>query len=257
MLKDPRAKALADNFAAQWLQLRLLDNVSPDAAKYPAWNDGLRAAMRTETSLFFQTVVSEDRSVLELLDADWTYVNEPLARHYGMEGVEGDKFRRVALPKNSPRGGVLTQASVLTVTSNPARTSPVKRGKWVLDNLLGTPPPPAPPNVPELDDEKKGALTGTLRERLEEHRKNPACASLPRAHGPDRLWPGKLRRGRRVAHDRRRGEGGRLGPTRQRQEVRRPEPTQGDSAGPKAAVRARLQRAPAYLRPGPRRRIVR
>jgi hypothetical protein len=111
------------------------------------------------------------------LDADWTYVNEPLARHYGMEGVEGDKFRRVALPKNSPRGGVLTQASVLTVTSNPARTSPVKRGKWVLDNLLGTPPPPAPPNVPELDDEKKGALTGALRERLEEHRKNPACAS--------------------------------------------------------------------------------
>ena len=138
--------------------------------------------MRTESEMFFAAIVREDRSVLELLDADYTFVNARLARHYGLEGVEGDEFRRVSLPAGggpeaaSARGGVLTQAAMLTVTSNPTRTSPVKRGKWVLENILGTPPPDPPPNVPMLQDDAKAVATGTLRQRMEQHRKDPNCA---------------------------------------------------------------------------------
>nr|CAA9298369.1 Protein of unknown function DUF1592 [uncultured Armatimonadetes bacterium] len=176
MLKDPKAKALADNFAGQWLQLRKLSVVAPDTKEFPTWNDGLRQAMRTETEMFFTAVVTQDRSVLDFLDGKFTYLNGPLAKHYGIPGVEGDAFRKVAL-QGDRRRGILTHGSILTVTSNPTRTSPVKRGKWVLEQILGTPPPPPPPGVAELPDDKKGPLTGTLRQRLEQHRSNPACAS--------------------------------------------------------------------------------
>jgi mono/diheme cytochrome c family protein len=174
MLKSPKAAALADNFGEQWLTLRNLSSVAPDPGRFPSFNEKLKKAMLTETKMFFSAVVKEDRSVLDFIDARYTFLNEPLAKHYGIEGVTGENFRKVTLA-NADRGGLLTQASILTVTSNPTRTSPVKRGKWVLEQMLGTPPPPAPPNVPELD--KKGKLEGTLRQRMEQHRENPACAS--------------------------------------------------------------------------------
>jgi len=175
MLKDPKAHALVENFADQWLTLRLLGNFRPDRQRFPAFNEALRSDMLQETNLFFENIIREDRSVLDLLDAKYTFLNERLARHYGIEGVTGEQFRKVALTKPE-RGGLLTQASILTVTSNPTRTSPVKRGKWVLEEILGTPPPPPPPNVPELiGDEQK--LTGTLRQKMEQHRKDPMCAS--------------------------------------------------------------------------------
>lgn len=175
MLADRKSSALVTDFAGQWLQLRGLEGATPDSTQFPGFDDQLRAAMRLETELFFERVLREDRSILELLDADYTFLNEKLARHYGIEGVAGDEFRLVPL-SDRRRGGVLTQASVLTVTSNPTRTSPVKRGKWVLEQLLGTPPPPAPPNVPALE-EKSRALTGTLRQRMEQHRANASCAA--------------------------------------------------------------------------------
>lgn len=176
MLADPRASALTANFAGQWLQFRTLEVVAPDRQEYPGFDDTLRAAMRRETELFFETILREDRSVLEFVDADWTFANERLARHYGLTGVEGDAFRRVGLA-GTARGGVLTQGSFLTLTSNPTRTSPVKRGKWVLDNILNTPPPPPPPGVPLLEETAQAKLTGTLRQRMEQHRADPLCAS--------------------------------------------------------------------------------
>src|SRR5262249_22229126 len=147
MLKDPRSQAMVDNFAAQWLQLRNLKSANPDRGRFPAFDEPLRAAMARETEMFFGAVVHGDLSVLNFLDSDFTYANERLARHYGIAGVKGDQFRRVKL-KGHSRGGLLTQASILTVTSNPTRTSPVKRGKWVLEQFLGTPPPPAPADAP-------------------------------------------------------------------------------------------------------------
>jgi hypothetical protein len=176
MLRDPKARALVDNFAAQWLQIRNLKTVNPDRALFPAFDDALRSAMMAETELFVGAVIQDDRSVLDLIDADFTFVNERLARHYGLPDVRGDHFRKVSL-QGTARGGLLTQASILTVTSNPTRTSPVKRGKWILEQILGTPPPPPPPDVPELKDDRNGPLTGTLRQRMEQHRANPACAS--------------------------------------------------------------------------------
>lgn len=183
MLKDPKARALTDNFAAQWLNLRKLSVVTPDPSRFARFDEPLRASMRTETEMFFNGIVAEDRSILEFLDADYTYLNEPLARHYGNTEVKGAEFQRVKL-RSGRRGGVLTQASILTLTSNPTRTSPVKRGKWVAENILGTPPPAPPPGVGELP-EKKGPLTGTtVRQLLEEHRKNPSCASCHRRLDP-------------------------------------------------------------------------
>jgi mono/diheme cytochrome c family protein len=174
MLKDPKAKALVDSFAGQWLQIRNLKLVAPDKKVFPDFDDTLRSAMARETELFFTDIMHQDRSILEFLDADYTFVNGRLAKIYGIQGVEGDDFQRVSL-KGTHRGGLLTQASILTVTSTPTRTSPVKRGKWVLENILGAPPPPPPPDVPEL---KEGAaLTGTLRQRMEQHRENPMCAA--------------------------------------------------------------------------------
>jgi hypothetical protein len=183
MLRDPKATALVDNFVVQWLQLQPLRNATPDPKKFPQFDERLRAAMLTETKMFFAELIREDRKILDILDADFTYVNGPLARLYGIsQGPRGggrrnyEQFVRVQL-KGTNRGGVLTQASVLTVTSNPGRTSPVKRGRYVLEQLLGTPPPPPPANVPELEKDGKPVNAGTLRQQMEAHRKNPACAN--------------------------------------------------------------------------------
>ncbi|MEM6689741.1 MAG: DUF1592 domain-containing protein [Planctomycetota bacterium] len=173
MMRDPRANRFVDHFASQWLQLRNLETVEPDQRLFRSYNAEVRDLMRRETLTFFAGIMRENLPVTELLEADFTYVNEDLAKYYGLPDVRGDHFRKVSLV-GTRRGGLLTHASVLTITSNPTRTSPVKRGKWILDNLLGTPPPPAPPNIPELE---KGQLTGTLRERMEQHRENPACAA--------------------------------------------------------------------------------
>jgi mono/diheme cytochrome c family protein len=180
MLADEKSRALVENFAGQWLQLRNLNTVAPDKSTYKDFDEALRRAMRQETETFFATIMSEDRSVLEFLDADYTFVNERLAKHYGIADVEGEEFRRVSLDPVR-RGGVLGQASVLTVTSNPTRTSPVKRGKWVLENLLGAPPADPPPDVPPLEEKE---LVGTLRERMEQHRDNAVCASCHKAMDP-------------------------------------------------------------------------
>lgn len=179
MLEDRRARALTENFAGQWLQLRNLDLVAPDRKTFPAWNDRLRAAMRSETEELFQSVFAGNRSVFEFLDGGFTFLNETLALHYGIDGVKGDAFRRVALQGEArrQRGGLLTHASILTLTSHPTRTSPVNRGNWVLENILGTPPPPPPPNVPLLEASARKAVNGTLRARLEAHRDLPACAN--------------------------------------------------------------------------------
>ncbi len=173
MLADPKAAALVDNFGGQWLQLRNLEVHKPDPEKFPKFDDTLAAAMGQETRRFFEGVLKEDRSILDFLDADYTYLNQRLAAHYGIDGVTGEEFRRVALPDKT-RGGVLTHASVLTISSYPTRTSPVLRGKWIMENILGTPPPPPPPNVPELNTSEVGT-TGTLRQQMEKHRANPSC----------------------------------------------------------------------------------
>jgi cytochrome c551/c552 len=175
MLEDLHARALTANFAGQWLHLRNLASLKPDPERFPEFDDDLRDSMRRETELFFESVVTENRSVLDFLSAPDTFLNERLARFYGVPGVEGNKFRRVQLPEAN-RGGVLTMASVLTVTSYPTRTSPVIRGKWVLENLLGAPPPPPPPDVPPLKDAGIGK-TVSMRQQLEEHRANPSCAA--------------------------------------------------------------------------------
>jgi hypothetical protein len=176
MLKDPKAQALVDNFAGQWLQIRNLKLVAPDKTLFPDFDDNLRESMAKETELFFNEIVRQDRSVLDFLDADYTFVDGRLAKLYDLPWITGDDFQRVSL-KGTQRGGLLTQASILTVTSTPTRTSPVKRGKWVLENLLGAPPPPPPPDVPEFKEGKEAALTGTLRQRMEQHRENPMCAA--------------------------------------------------------------------------------
>ena len=175
MLQDPRSAALVQNFAGQWLELRNLDDYKPDPKFYPTYDDELAAAMKRETELFVTNVFREDRSILDLLTGDYTFVNERLAKLYGIANVTGDQFRKVSLA-GTKRGGVLTQAAVLTVTAMPTRTSPVKRGKFVLDNVLGTPPPPPPPDVPALSEDAKDLSKATLRVRLEAHRKDPNCA---------------------------------------------------------------------------------
>ena len=174
MTRDPKAKALSENFAGQWLQLRSIRTLSPDKDFFPRWDEPLRAGMIGEAEAFFEYVVQNDRSALEFLDADYTFVNQRMAEHYGIPNVFGKAFRRVTLP-DARRGGIITMASTLTVTSNPTRTSPVKRGKWILENILGTPPPPPAPDVPELPPTPQ--LKGTLRQQMEQHRENPTCAA--------------------------------------------------------------------------------
>lgn len=193
MLADPKASELGSNFGSQWLQIQRLATVAPDLEKFPYFTGGLRLAMQKETELFVGSIFREDRSLLDLIDADYTFLNQPIASHYGIvdtqgnwrnhenpvpggEKIRGRSFRRVTL-QGTARGGILSHASVLTVTSNPTRTSPVKRGRWVLEQILGTPPPPPPPDVPELEEEGEVAHGTTLRERLEQHRADPACAN--------------------------------------------------------------------------------
>ena len=192
MLRDPRGRALTENFCGQWLQTRKLEQFIPDPVLFPGFDEPLKSAMLEETRLFCASICDEDRSVLEFLDADYTFVNERLARHYGIPGIVGDAFRRVSLA-GTPRGGILTQASILTLTSNPTRTSPVKRGKWILENILGT--PPSPPRrrawkalegrhtsagiLGARSASKDGAASGPIR---------PAPRASP-AHGPARVRP--------------------------------------------------------------------
>ena len=178
MLADRRSQALVDNFVGQWLYLRNVPALTPDLYTYPDFNEGLRRAMKRETELFFEHILREDRSVLDLLTADYTFLNESLAKHYGIPNVHGDTFRRVTLPENSVRGGLLGQASILAVTSLANRTSPVVRGKWILENILGSPPPEPPADVPALPEEAgDGPAAMTMRQRIAEHRENPVCAS--------------------------------------------------------------------------------
>jgi hypothetical protein len=174
MLADPRAYNLVDNWAAQWLQLRNLGRTKPDPARFPKVDDELLDAMRTETNLFIEAIIKEDRSILEIIDAPFTFLNGPLARHYGIAGVDGEEFRRVTLD-GEQRSGVLTQAAILTVSSYPTRTSIPVRGKWVMENLLGTPPPPPPDDVPSLNESNVGTEV-SLRQRLEQHRRDPSCS---------------------------------------------------------------------------------
>jgi len=174
MLLDPKSRALVENFGSQWLQTRNLASIQPDPEKFPQFDPALRRDMQQETQLFFQFIIQGDRPIADFLSANYTFLNDRLASFYGIPGVEGRQFRRVELPPDSHRGGVLTQASVLTVSSYPARTSPVLRGKWILQNLLDSAPPPPPPNVPNLDEKAIGASM-SMRQQLELHRANPAC----------------------------------------------------------------------------------
>jgi len=183
MLADRRSFNLATNFAGQWLRLRNLDAFVPNARLFPDFDDNLRQAFRQETELFFDSVLREDRSALDLIRADYTFLNERLAKHYGIPNVYGSRFRRVALTPESKRGGLLRQGSVLSVTSYATRTSPILRGVWVLGNIFGAPPPPPLPNVPSLDE---GVVSASLpmRQRLAAHRSNAVCASCHRTIDP-------------------------------------------------------------------------
>ena len=200
MLADPRAKTLVSNFVGQWLYLRNVDAVLPDPSAFPDFDENLRAALARETDLFFESMLREDRSLLDLLRADYTFVNDRLARHYGMSGIHGTEFRRVTLT-NEERKGLLGKGSVLTVTSYPNRTSPTLRGKFVLENLLGSPPPPPPPNVPSLKEDKDLSLL-TMRERMALHQANPVCSSCHSRMDP-LGFARKLRRSWKVAERRR------------------------------------------------------
>ena len=177
LLADTRSRALVDNFAGQWLYLRNLGSTVPDPVVFPEFDENLRDAFRRETELFVESQIREDRGVGELLTANYTFANERLAQHYGLKNVYGSHFRRVSLDEHlaAERGGILGHGSLLTVTSYPNRTSPVLRGKWVLTNVLGTPPPPPPPDVPDLPERGEGGRRATVRDRLEQHRQNPAC----------------------------------------------------------------------------------
>lgn len=178
MIQDPKADAFVSNFATQWLQLRKINNFEPDTKMFPQFNADLRQAMVEESTLYFANVLRQDRPITEFLDSNYTFVNGDLAKLYGINGVQGDTFQKVSTA-GTGRGGLLTQASVLAVTSNPTRTSPTKRGRWILEQILGTPPPPPPPGVPDLA-EKHITATMSVRQRLEEHRKNPTCAACHR-----------------------------------------------------------------------------
>jgi hypothetical protein len=184
MLEDPRSRALVDNFAGQWLYLRNIKNINPAPDEFPDFDHSLRLAMVREVELFFESIVREDRSVVDLMTARDTFVNERLARHYEIPSVSGSHFRRITLGQDERRG-LLGKGAILLVTSYATRTSPVIRGKWILENIIGTPPPPPPPNVPPLDDQiHPGEAPRTLRERMEAHRRSPACAACHHVMDP-------------------------------------------------------------------------
>jgi hypothetical protein len=183
MLADPKSEALVTNFAGQWLQVRNLRNMAPNSNEFPDFDDNLRQAFQRETEMFFESIMREDRNVVDLLTADYTFLNERLAIHYGIPGVHGDQYRRVVLTDDA-RKGLLGKGSILLVTSHADRTSPVVRGKWILENLLGTPPPPPPQAVPPLKDNEEGNRPLTMRARMEEHRANPVCASCHKVMDP-------------------------------------------------------------------------
>jgi hypothetical protein len=183
MLNDPRSHALVANFAGQWLYLRDLKSSDPDSREFPDFDDNLRKAFQQETEMLFESILREDRSVLDLLNADYTFVNERLAKHYGIPGIYGPDFRRVPVP-NDARRGLLGQGSMLLVTSNANRTSPVQRGKWILENILGSPPPLPPPNVPPLKENASGVAATSVRDRMQEHRANPVCAGCHKIMDP-------------------------------------------------------------------------
>src|SRR5436309_3207147 len=179
---DRRCRSQISNFELHRLQLRNLKNSGRELQAFPDFDDNLRQAMKEETTLFFDSIVREDRSVVDLLNADYTFLNERLAEHYGIPNIRGSQFRRVTLSDENRRG-ILGQGSILAVTSYPTRTAPTLRGKWLLENILGTPPPPPPPNVPSLKDDRE-ANTLTMRKRMEQHRENPACASCHKLMDP-------------------------------------------------------------------------
>jgi mono/diheme cytochrome c family protein len=183
MLADPKANALVDNFASQWLYLRNIKNTFPDPQEFPNFDDNLRQDLRTETALFLGSIFREDRPIHEILTADYTFMNERVARHYGVAGIYGPRFRRVPVTDEARRG-LLGHASILSVTSHTTRTSPVLRGKWILSNLLGTPPPPPPPDVPALKENSELAKPTSVRERMELHRQHPACAACHKVMDP-------------------------------------------------------------------------
>jgi hypothetical protein len=183
MLADPRSRALVDNFAGQWLQLRNVRNVQPNSDLFPDFDDNLRQAFKRETEMFFESIMREDRPVIELMTADYTFVNERLALHYGIPNIYGSRFRRIKVT-DERRRGLLGQGSVLSVTSHAERTSPVVRGKWILDNILGAPVPPPPPDIPQLKENVEGEKPKTMREQMAEHRANPVCASCHKVMDP-------------------------------------------------------------------------
>jgi len=183
MLHDPKSGALAENFGGQWLQFRALESAEPDRDLYPEFDEYLRMSMQKETVLFLKSIMQENRSILDFLNGKYTFLNERLASFYGIPGVKGPEFRRVDLSDNPQRGGVLGQASVLTVSSYATRTSPVLRGKWILENILNDPPPPPPPGVPNLDVAEVGTSI-SLRQQMEKHRANPMCASCHQRMDP-------------------------------------------------------------------------
>jgi hypothetical protein len=183
MLRDPKSHALVSNFAGQWLHLRNVRNVLPNSDEFPDFDDNLRQAFQRETELFFESILNEDRSAIDLLTADYTFLNERLARHYGIAGIYGSQFRRVSLPDDFRRG-LLGQGSILAVTSHAERTSPVVRGKWILENILGLPVPPPPPDVPVLRENKDRDKPLTMREQMLEHRANAVCASCHKTMDP-------------------------------------------------------------------------
>jgi hypothetical protein len=182
MLADSRSAALVKNFAGQWLYLRNMRTKYPDGITYPEFDENLREAMIRQSEMFFESILREDRSVVDLLDADYTFLNERLARHYQIPGVYGNRFRRVPLQEDSRRG-ILGQGAILTVTSYATRTAPTLRGKWLLENILGTPPPPPPPDVPSLKEDSN-TKTLTTRQRMEQHRTNPVCATCHQMMDP-------------------------------------------------------------------------
>jgi hypothetical protein len=183
MLADPRSQSLVDNFLGQWLQLRNLKNKQPNSHEFPDFDDNLRTSLQTEIELFFNSIVREDRNVVDLMTADYTFLNERLAKHYGIGNVYGTHFRRVTLTDEARRG-LLGKGALLMVTSHPNRTSPVQRGKWILENVLGSPPPPPPDVVPPFPEDTEARKPASVRERMEQHRRNPACASCHRMIDP-------------------------------------------------------------------------